>query len=134
MGSVDKPHSQASPRSGTVPPADTRFKPGQSGNPGGFPDGFVPLSRAYAILGSKYEPSEIKLIAQGKKPKSWGKRPLLIPYVTAAKMWLAGTPPAAGEIADRTEGKVKQVTETTVRTPDAASFFAALHGALLGGK
>jgi len=119
-----------------VPPAETRFggPKANPGNPGGFPADFVPLSRAYAILGSKYEPSEIEQIAQGRKPAGWGKRPLLIPYVTAAKMWLAGTPPAAGEIADRTEGKVKQVTETTVRMPDAASFFAALHATLTGGK
>jgi hypothetical protein len=130
---VVKPHSQASPTSGVVPPVETRFQPGQSGNPGGFPKGFVPLSRAYAIV-SEFQLSEIVQMATGKKPKRWGKRPLLIPYVTAARMWLAGTPPAAGEIADRTEGKVKQVTETTVRTPDAASFFAALHGAITGGK
>lgn len=111
----------------------TDFPPGVSGNPGGFPKGFVPLSRAYAIV-SEFQLDEIVQMAAGQAPKRWGKRPLLIPYVTAAKMWLAGTPPAAGEIADRTEGKVKQVTETTVRTPDAASFFAALHATLTGGK
>jgi len=99
-----------------------------------MPAGFIRLSQAYAIL-AEYTPSEVALIAAGKKPKRWGKRPLHMPYMKAARMWLGiENVPSSVEIADRTEGKVKQVTETTVRTPDAASFFAALHGALTGGK
>lgn len=36
---VDHSHPDASPRGGVVPPAETRFRPGQSGNPGGKPKG-----------------------------------------------------------------------------------------------
>ncbi len=127
-GDVEKPHAQGvSPISGVAPPEEHRFKPGQSGNPGGFPKGFIRLSQAYAIV-SEYSLEEIKGMAEGKKPKSWPKdRKLVIPYVTAARMWLAGTPPASSEIADRTEGKVKNTTEMQIGVAaDLAAFFASL--------
>ncbi|MFA6031161.1 MAG: hypothetical protein WC969_14995 [Elusimicrobiota bacterium] len=102
----------------------TDFPPGVSGNPGGFPKGFLPLSKAYAIV-SKLELSEIEEVASGKKPKGWGKRPLLIAYVTAARMWLGATSvSAAAEIADRTEGKVKGTLELQVSS--LAGLVAAL--------
>jgi hypothetical protein len=126
---VEKPQKPAvSPRSGVAPPKETQFG-GPRANPGcpaGRPKGFVPLSQAYAILGAKFEPSEIEQIARGEKPAAWGKRPLLMPYVAAARMWLLGTPPAASEIADRTEGKVKNTTDLNLSVQDVAGFFSML--------
>jgi len=126
---VDTPDDQAgaSPRSGVVPPAEHRFKPGQSGNPGGHGKGFIPLSRAYAVIAAKFEHSEVEMIARGEKPPGWGKRPLLMPYVKAARMWLGiENVPSSVEIADRTEGKVKQTTDLNVSVHDVAGFFAQL--------
>ena len=118
------PHTQApgAGNGGIVPPKDTRFGGPRANpqNPGGFPKGFVPLSRAYAIVAAM-ELSEVKQIAAGKKPKRWGKAPLRMTFVIAAQMCLAGTPPAAGEIADRTEGKVKNTTDLNVSAPDLAA-------------
>ena len=100
---------------GVIPPVATRFKPGQSGNPGGHGKGFIPLSRAYAVIAAKFEHSEVEMIARGEKPPGWGKRPLLMPYVKAARMWLGiANVPSSVEIADRTEGKVPSSTALDV--------------------
>lgn len=128
---MDAPETQARRErggsGGTIPPVAARFQPGQSGNPGGFPKGFIPLSRALAILGTLPD-EDVAQLAEGKRTKSWGKRKLPMSVVMAARLWQERDRLATvvAEIADRTEGKVKQTSEVTLRTPDLVSFFSEL--------
>ncbi len=50
-------------RGGTVPPPEHRFKPGQSGNPGGRPKTKL-LTQAYRELLEQVDPKEQKTLAQ----------------------------------------------------------------------
>jgi hypothetical protein len=124
---VGDAHAQRKPpRPGRNGGKLTDFAAGVSGNPGGVPAGFIRLSQAYAILG-EYTQAEIKQIAEGEKPKRWGKRPLYMPYVKAARMWLGiENVPSSVEIADRTEGKVKSTTDLNVSAPDLVTAYLLL--------
>lgn len=128
---MEPPDTQASQgragHGGVIPPVASRFKPGQSGNPGGVPKGFIPLSRALAMLGALPD-EDVAEIAEGKRPKRWGRKALPMSVVMAARLWQARDrlSTVVAEIADRTEGKVKQVTETTIHVPDLMSFFGKL--------
>lgn len=128
-GDVETPQTPAirAGKGGIEPPTDTRFGGPRAnpGNPGGFPKGFVPLSRAYAIVGTM-PIADVKKLARGVRPKTWGKRKLTVPYVTAARMWLTGSAPTAEAIADRTEGKVKNTTDLNVSAPDLSAAYLQL--------
>ncbi len=81
-------------RGGTVPPPEHRFKPGQSGNPGGRPKTKL-LTQAYRELLEQVDPKERKTLAQKLARK-------------AVQQALKGNLAALKEITDRTEGKSVQ--------------------------
>lgn len=124
---MDTPDAQAkrAGRGGNVPPVESRFKAGVSGNPGGHPAGFLRLSQAYEIVGTMAY-ADVQSLAEGKAPKGWKKR-VTPPYVKAARMWLGiENVPSSVEIADRTEGKVKSTTDLNVSAPDLATAYMLL--------
>ena len=88
------------------PPKDTRWKPGQSGNPAGRPKS-ITLSEALRIELAKVLPNDThertfaELIAQ-----------------QLVKAAATGNILAAKEIADRTEGKPKQAVDMTMNVTD----------------
>ena len=81
-------------RGGTVPPPEHRFKPGQSGNPGGRPKTKL-LTQAYRELLEQVDPKERKTLAEILARK-------------AVQQALKGNLAALKEITDRTEGKSVQ--------------------------
>ena len=81
-------------RGGTVPPPEHRFKPGQSGNPGGRPKTKL-ITQAYRELLEQVDPKERKTLAEILARKA---------VAQARKGNLA----ALKEITDRTEGKSVQ--------------------------
>ncbi len=81
-------------RGGTVPPPEHRFKPGQSGNPGGRPKTKL-ITQAYRELLEQLDPKERKTLAQRLARK-------------AVQQALKGNLAALKEITDRTEGKSVQ--------------------------
>jgi hypothetical protein len=81
-------------RGGTVPPPEHRFKPGQSGNPGGRPKSKL-LTQAYRELLEQVDPKERKTLAEILARK-------------AVQQALKGNLAALKEITDRTEGKSVQ--------------------------
>ena len=81
-------------RGGTVPPPEHRFKPGQSGNPGGRPKTKL-LTQAYRELLEQVDPKERKTLAEILARK-------------AVQQALKGNLVALKEITDRTEGKSVQ--------------------------
>ncbi len=81
-------------RGGTVPPPEHRFKPGQSGNPGGRPKTKL-ITQAYRELLEQLDPEERKTLAQKLARK-------------AVDQALKGSLAALKEITDRTEGKSVQ--------------------------
>jgi hypothetical protein len=91
----------ASPVSGVPPPPEYRWKPGQSGNPGGRPRLLVTVTEAATRLlnGEKMPP--------GPRPKTWDIAAAIIKRaqaVTGKTAAYAGT--ATEQLLDRTEGKV----------------------------
>ena len=81
-------------RGGTVPPPEHRFKPGQSGNPGGRPKTKL-ITQAYRELLEQLDPKEKITLAQLLAKKT----------VEQARK---GSLAALKEITDRTEGKSVQ--------------------------
>ncbi len=81
-------------RGGTVPPPEHRFKPGQSGNPGGRPKTML-ITQAYRELLEQLDPKEGKTLAQTLARK-------------AIQQARKGNLAALKEITDRTEGKAVQ--------------------------
>ena len=77
---------------------------------------FIPLSKAYRFAALYLTPEQIKQAALWKRPPGW---PSFVPWcasmVKACQMWLNPNIGAAMEIADRTEGKVKQTLEVENR-------------------
>lgn len=77
---------------------------------------FIPLSKAYRFAALYLTPEQIKQAALWKRPPGW---PAFVPWcasmVKACQMWLNPNIGAAMEIADRTEGKVKQTLEVENR-------------------
>jgi len=77
---------------------------------------FIPMSKAYRFAALYLTPEQIKQAALWKKPPGW---PSFVPWcasmVKACQMWLNPNIGAAMEIADRTEGKVKQTLEVENR-------------------
>jgi len=94
-----------------------RFQPGQSGNPGGKPAGFVRLSDAYAYVNTLPIETIKYLAEQCTFPPKWDK-PRSMSYIAAARAWLELTgkplPGLLAELADRTEGKVPQRVQSEV--------------------
>lgn len=84
------------------PPVETRFKPGQSGNPSGRPKGAIVLSKAYYNMLAQLVPNDpqgrtyAELVASGQ-------------IIAAAK----GQTPAAAEIRKATEGDVVRLMNMT---------------------
>jgi hypothetical protein len=109
---------ERSPLTGTAPPKDWRWKPGESGNPSGSPKGFLRMSQALEIVA--IQPiSVIRRLARGVWPDEFLKadgepRVRCLTYCLAARQYLNGLRPgmdstrAAEFIADRTEGKATQ--------------------------
>ena len=81
-------------RGGTVPPPEHRFKPGQSGNPGGRPKTKL-ITQAYRELLEQLDPKKRKTLAEILARK-------------AIQQALKGNLAALKEITDRTEGKSVQ--------------------------
>jgi hypothetical protein len=77
------------------PPAEHRFKPGQSGNPGGRPKGESITSSLRKILEKEHNGKQImELVAE-----------------RLVKEALSGKFPFVKELLERTEGKVKEMHE-----------------------
>ena len=94
------------------PPTETRFKPGQSGNPGGLPKGTPKMSVAYMKL-LALSPDELKSF----KPKNVAEEIALKQVRAACKSSKALA--SVKEITDRTEGKVPQRVEVKEDNVDA---------------
>ena len=88
------------------PPQETRWKPGQSGNPKGRPKS-VTLSEALRLELAKAHP-------QGDGEQTYAEAIAAILCQTAAQ----GNILAAKEIADRTEGKPKQSLDVDMAVMD----------------
>ena len=89
-----------SPRSGTIPPPEFRFRPGQSGNPGGRPKTKL-ISQAYQELLEELDKKKRRTIAQEIAKQIIQKA-------------LKGDLAAAKEATDRTEGKAVDQTELLI--------------------
>ena len=89
-----------SPRSGTIPPPEFRFKPGQSGNPGGRPKTKL-ISQAYQEFLAELDTKKRRTIAQEIAKQ----------MIQSA---LKGDLAAAKEVTDRTEGKAVDQTELLI--------------------
>ena len=83
------------------PPVETRFKPGQSGNPGGNYKNTPKISNAYNRL-LAMPPDEFKKF----KPSNMAEEIAFRQMRAASKVDCSL--PAAREITDRTEGKARQ--------------------------
>jgi hypothetical protein len=82
----------ASPRSGLPPPAHTRWKPGQSGNPGGRPKGESIVALLRRVLEQEHHGRPLKEILAER----------------LVKEALAGKHAFVKELLDRVEGPVNQ--------------------------
>ena len=93
------------PRTKPIPPEAYRFRPGQSGNPGGRPKK-KPITIAAEKLLSEKIPPDHPLARQVPqlRGKTWAEA---IVYGQALSAVKGGTP-AAKELADRVEGRVAQ--------------------------
>lgn len=87
---------------GGLPPVETRWKKGQSGNPGGRPKK-KPITEAYEAMARTNVPTEVLEALQraGFKGRTWAEAWAFGLAVKAAR----GDVPAAKEITDRVEGK-----------------------------
>lgn len=117
---VGKPADHASPRSGVVPPVETRWRPGQSGNPSGHPKGYYSISAAEADVLSWPLDVVQKLLEKGldaKVPAFYRKRLKPAHLVALGRLRAASDSEnrsgvaSAEHLADRTEGKVKNTFE-----------------------
>lgn len=97
-----------------LPPVETRFKPGQSGNPSGRPKVGRPVSTAYAeLLDTPGETLKAQLeeFRRRRGDKFCAADMVAIGMLTSAvNPSNRGQTAAAGEITDRTEGKVPSTT------------------------
>jgi hypothetical protein len=84
-----------SPTSGFAPPVEHRWKPGQSGNPGGRPKGQSITASLRALLEKEHN----------------GKRIVELLAERIMKEALAGKFPFAKEVLDRADGKVTDKLE-----------------------
>ena len=119
-GGVKEPAKHASPVSGVAPPEETRWKPGQSGNPAGHPKGYYPISAAEADLLSWPLEEVVKpLLAEGleaKIPAAYRRRLKAAHLVAIGRLRAAADEEnrsgvaSAEHLADRTEGKVMNPT------------------------
>jgi hypothetical protein len=98
------PENRGANRGGS-PPEAHRFKPGQSGNPGGRPKK-KPVTKAYEALAEKKIPEKIRalLVHSGFDGETWAEAWAFGTSVKAAK----GDTSALKEITDRLEGKAEQ--------------------------
>jgi hypothetical protein len=100
----EAPENRGANRGGNLPEAH-RFKPGQSGNPGGRPKK-QPVTKAYEALAEKKLPEKIRalLVRSGFDGETWAEAWAFGAGVKAAK----GDTSALKEITDRLEGKAQQ--------------------------
>ncbi len=125
-GGVGPPakHAPGTPGTGSggiAPPEETRWKPGQSGNPAGHPKGYYPISAAEADLLSWPLEEVVKpLLAEGldaKIPAAYRRRLKAAHLVAIGRLRAAADSEnrsgvaSAEHLADRTEGKVKATLE-----------------------
>ena len=93
-----------------------RFQPGQSGNPGGTPKGYVSFSAAYKTCGTLSDP-DLELVSNGSFPANW-THPRSVQFQVAARAYqkmMRESPPALlSEVADRSDGKVPQTIKQTI--------------------
>jgi len=88
-------------RGGTIPPPEFRFKPGQSGNPGGRAKTKL-ISQAYQEFLGEVDTKKRRTIAQEMAKQNIQKG-------------LKGDLAAIREITDRTEGKAVDQTQLSIR-------------------
>lgn len=116
-------HAPGTPGTGSggiAPPEETRWKPGQSGNPAGHPKGYYPISAAEADLLSWPLEEVVKpLLAEGleaKIPAVYRRRLKAAHLVAIGRLRAAADEEnrsgvaSAEHLADRTEGKVVNPT------------------------
>jgi len=95
---------------GSIPPVEHRFKPGQSGNPGGRPKGMSITGALRAALEREHNGRTIaELIAE-----------------KLIKEALSGKFPFAKEVLERADGKVTEKAELTVQRMPWREFMANL--------
>lgn len=94
-----KPQNKRKNKGRPEPPKEYRWKPGQSGNPGGRPK--------RKVLSDAYRAQLEELVPGDKQGRTWAEFIAAKAILEAAK----GKIPAAAEIADRTEGKPRQAFE-----------------------
>jgi Family of unknown function (DUF5681) len=83
-----------------LPPVETRWKPGQSGNPAGRPKGSGRLSKALCVLMLEPYPDDPR-----------GRTYAEVVAESLAKAAVSGDVSAIRELGDRTEGKATQRIE-----------------------
>ena len=91
---------------------ETRFKPGQSGNPAGFPKGGVKFSHWYTIF-ADMTPAEF----EKHKPKTAGEQLAYNVFENALGQW-ADSRLSRNDIIDRCEGKVPDKVHFRDETED----------------
>ena len=93
-----------------------RFKPGQSGNPAGYPKGYVSFHDAYVRVAA-LPPETIDVLATGAFPDDWAHE-RSGRYQLAARAHLKAVaesqPGLLEHVADRSDGKVPQTVRATV--------------------
>jgi hypothetical protein len=117
----------ASPINGQIPPAEHRFKPGESGNPGGRPKGACPRASMLRQIAEK--PNEH---GEGAKAAQYGARYLQLLELIAATDDPKLVERYRGELAElrdtfaETEGRPTQYAQTGEHTSTSiqASFVA----------
>ena len=91
-----------------IPPKEHQFKPGQSGNPAGRPDGSKNLS---TILRDMLEEEiDVKVDDTGRKERRKFSELIIRKLIKRAS---DGDPRAIKEIFDRIEGRAKQSVDVT---------------------
>jgi hypothetical protein len=95
----EQAENRGSPLNGVIPPTEHRFKPGQSGNPGGRPKGRSVTECLRAILEAR---------EMGGKPAPGGRQISELVAMVLVKGALKGDPRHIKELLDRTEGKVAE--------------------------
>lgn len=92
------------------------WKPGESGNPGGRPAGYVTFADAYRYV-STISREDAQILVSGAYPEKWIKGHSL-QYMVAARVYLETLDKApAGlltELADRSDGKVPQTVKQSI--------------------
>lgn len=96
------------------PPEHTRFKPGQSGNPGGKPRGLLTADKVSGIIGQFFDKTLEELQAIMDNPKAtMGEKMVASAMLKSAE---TGDFNRVEPILQRGIGKVKEQIESTVRT------------------